>query len=899
MESKNYAVIFLVLCSLVFGSDVEHGDNVTMTGDGATFSMTANSQTADVKAHPSATESYTHVLPAIKGTAGQAMIIDNVNAGVMTMVYGIPSPVDTHEVLGPGHSSTETANIVQGDILYGFANSDLRRLAVGTALGGTSTGVFGHDGTDVGYRTLAQIVADMNTALDLEYLRLDTTNDPLTGDLDFGGNDILSSGALGLIVSGDIDDYLSISTVGGIPQIKVIGNEYFIVTTETATMGVRYREDATHFLTTFWSGSSDNGVLGSTHSLLITSGNNEDITLAPDGTGEVNITTTANGIFPTASSHLATKEYVDSAITFIEEYYFTDTVSDIGGIYFDMEDMPSGEAESTHTITTITNADDQPLVNFATVAGVPGLITLDMGIYSGNIHALKSAGGQRSVKIYYEIHTRATDTTETLLVTSEESDFLTVADEHYVLHATLIDDVSIAATDRIIVKWFANGGTGGGNATVLLHVEGDTAARLNVPISSNVLSQIYLRQDGTKELTANWDAGPFDITADNLIVDSATPILVLKDNDSLGAASVGYIEWRDSGGGRAGFLGNNTAGDDGLLWKNEQGGDIGIQTTGAGKFQIFAETVLNGDVNTAFFNIENIATLGGGVDPAAVTDLSPAVYWRFENDILNTVAPGTNDLQLDSGSTNFETRGAGAALKPVTGTAEYSATDSYKGVTGTAARSLSFWVNTTNTTTTTYITIWGDIGGGGQDWQVGWVGTTLKMGIFTGAGNKQSDAIPDGADGNWHHIAITMAASADMDEIIIYVDGVVSAGAGTAAAVNTAAVNDVTVAHLNGGNNFDGLIDELAIFTDVLTPTEVTAIYKAQRTDCITLTGCMFATEGVGFYGADAPPQPDALTPDTAFSANTGDTDTDTQIDNNTERLGELEIILESMGILP
>ncbi|KKL95513.1 hypothetical protein LCGC14_1853880, partial [marine sediment metagenome] len=47
------------------------------------------------------------------------------------------------------------------------------------------------------------------------------------------------------------------------------------------------------------------------------------------------------------------------------------------------------------------------------------------------------------------------------------------------------------------------------------------------------------------------------------------------------------------GGGRAGFLGNNTSGNDDLYWKNEQGGNIGIETTGAGELQIFAPVDLN------------------------------------------------------------------------------------------------------------------------------------------------------------------------------------------------------------------------------------------------------------------------------------------------------------------
>ena len=93
------------------------------------------------------------------------------------------------------------------------------------------------------------------------------------------------------------------------------------------------------------------------------------------------------------------------------------------------------------------------------------------------------------------------------------------------------------------------------------------------------------------------------ITSGNITILSATPILVFRDSDSLGAASVGYIEWRDSGGGRAGFLGNNSSGNDDLFWKNEQGGNIGIQTTGAGKFQIFANVELNNNSITGMGNI--------------------------------------------------------------------------------------------------------------------------------------------------------------------------------------------------------------------------------------------------------------------------------------------------------
>ncbi len=104
------------------------------------------------------------------------------------------------------------------------------------------------------------------------------------------------------------------------------------------------------------------------------------------------------------------------------------------------------------------------------------------------------------------------------------------------------------------------------------------------------------------------------ITGGKAIIFSPTPILVFQDSNSSGAASIGYIEWKDSGGGRAGFLGNSSSGDDDLHWKNEQGGHIKIETTGAGECQIFANVDLGSN------NFITTGTLGAGA--TTVTSLT-------------------------------------------------------------------------------------------------------------------------------------------------------------------------------------------------------------------------------------------------------------------------------------
>lgn len=236
-------------------------------------------------------------------------------------------------------------------------------------------------------------------------------------------------------------------------------------------------------------------------------------TLAFTGATSYTFDAVVSGITPTASNHLVTKEYVDSAMNFTAEYYFNNTASSIGGIYYKMLETPTGEGQADFTgASPYGVGDDQAHTNFATDAGIPGVNTLQAGIYAGHIHASRAVGN-KPVKIHFDIYSRTTGGVETLIATSEESDFLGTSSAEYTLHAVLTTDVSIDTTDRVIVKWLVNVDAGGTDATVTLSVEGATSAHLNVPVSTEVLSSVFVRQDGTKALTANWNAGAFTITA--------------------------------------------------------------------------------------------------------------------------------------------------------------------------------------------------------------------------------------------------------------------------------------------------------------------------------------------------------------------------------------------------
>ena len=253
---------------------------------------------------------------------------------------------------------------------------------------------------------------------------------------------------------------------------------------------------------------------GAANKFLMTggAGANPSWVAALKADGTIPLTGVQVGVTPTDSAHLVTKEYVDSAIHFIEDYFFNDTPSSYGGTYYKMLDTPTGEGESTFQSGSLGQGDNQEIFNFATDAGIPGLTLLEAGVYAGHIHARVTAANKRPVKLHFGIYER-TNGTENLRATSEETDFLTTSNIEYVLHATMPADVTINTTDRLIIKWFANvDSTPASNATVELFAEGNNASRLSVPITTDVLSQVFLRQDGTKPLTGDWDAGAFQIT---------------------------------------------------------------------------------------------------------------------------------------------------------------------------------------------------------------------------------------------------------------------------------------------------------------------------------------------------------------------------------------------------
>ena len=272
-----------------------------------------------------------------------------------------------------------------------------------------------------------------------------------------------------------------------------------------------------------------------------------DLTLNPTGNVALGTNLITGLGDPVSDQDAVTKIYVDTATTSFDiDYFFNNTPSDVGGIYFDMTSAALGGAETTdlETAGLTASTNDQALVNFLTnETGGLGILDIPAGTFEVHFHAERT-GGNSDTNIYAAIYKRASGGAETLIATSQISGLVTSKTD-FSLFAHTSADVDLLATDRIVVKFFANIGSGSGS-TVEIYVEGTTVARLAFPTTSEILNQIFVRQDGSKPLTANWDVGAFTITGTQFISDIAggTPPFVVTSSTevtNLKSATVGTI----------------------------------------------------------------------------------------------------------------------------------------------------------------------------------------------------------------------------------------------------------------------------------------------------------------------------------------------------------------------
>ena len=107
--------------------------------------------------------------------------------------------------------------------------------------------------------------------------------------------------------------------------------------------------------------------------------------------------------------------------------------------------------------------------------------------------------------------------------------------------------------------------------------------------------------------------------------------------------------------------------------------------------------------------------------------------------------------------------------------------------------------------------------------------------VYFGIGSAKTtvDSSSSINNGAWHHVVGTYTSG--NNGMKLYVDGVLQGSARATTALTTgywrAGAEGMSGWTGNPGQYFDGVLDELAVYTDVLTPTEITSHSPTPPTD--------------------------------------------------------------------
>jgi len=216
--------------------------------------------------------------------------------------------------------------------------------------------------------------------------------------------------------------------------------------------------------------------------------------------------------------------------------------------------------------------------------------------------------------------------------------------------------------------------------------------------------------------------------------------------------------------------------------------------------------------------------------PTVAQDLDPnlVAWWTFDGDAMDLSGNGRNGTLVAAAGFVEEGMVGGALGLYNNG---YVNIDGWPGVLGASGITVTAWVKTTSMGT-------GDTGSNSCDAIVGWgpngTGTRFGFRINAGrirtehhAGNRQGDTVM--ADGQWHHVAVTVEANATISypEVILYLDGEDDTRAGTDPDIYDIQPGlDVRIGSRPANNDrfFNGLIDEVRIYNRTLSAAEIEAL---------------------------------------------------------------------------
>jgi len=208
--------------------------------------------------------------------------------------------------------------------------------------------------------------------------------------------------------------------------------------------------------------------------------------------------------------HIVDREYVDHAVASLgARYYMVNTSSGISDYKLTQLSPPSGGEES---VTKSSLADDDYIAGW--ISPDTSLNKLLKGVYNWHIYAEKT-GGTKTLRLYWKLIERKSDTTETVIATSVISNEILNSKNSYILPLTLSDDYTLDDGSYVVGKIYADVSGSGSSPGIAIYFNGSSKSHWEIPINLEIFSDQFLKLDGSNA-NSDIDVSPYNLTVGNI-----------------------------------------------------------------------------------------------------------------------------------------------------------------------------------------------------------------------------------------------------------------------------------------------------------------------------------------------------------------------------------------------
>ena len=208
--------------------------------------------------------------------------------------------------------------------------------------------------------------------------------------------------------------------------------------------------------------------------------------------------------------HIVDREYVDHAVTSLgARYYMIGNSSGISDYKLTQLSPPSGSEDS---VTKTGLADDDYIAGW--ISPDTSMSKLIKGVYNWHIYAEKT-GGTKTLRLYWKLIERKSDTTETVIATSVISNEILNSKNSYILPLTLSDDYTLDDGSYVVGKIYADVSGSGSSPGIAIYFNGSSKSHWEIPINLEIFSDQFLKLDGSNA-NSDIDVSPYNLTVGNI-----------------------------------------------------------------------------------------------------------------------------------------------------------------------------------------------------------------------------------------------------------------------------------------------------------------------------------------------------------------------------------------------